>query len=468
MRWLSIVGTWLFSRQIDRDLARGWRLVRAHPEFVVVAFGVLLRCTIYYQNRAFWLDEGSLWGNIVGQQIFDFSHPLTNSQLAPVGFLIAQRALVRALGPSRYVARLIPLASGIAALGLFARLARRIMPRRPALVALVLFAFSDDLVYYASEMKPYSLDVAVGLAIILAAAGALNQAGQLRPIKRHDEPHLDPARTAPRLPGPTEEHSGNPIPGRRVLVLAILAIVAPWCSFPSAFVVAGGGLTLIVSCLHARRYRDAAVWGAVGAIWLASSVVAYKASLALLSSYSMMQRFWWFSFLPVWPLSCDNLSRALGILLEIFVNPLNLVGPFWPWVGVMIPLSLLMAGGVSLARRSPRVCALLVLPIALAMGASAMSRYPFHGRMILGLVPAFFLLIAEGSEWLRERVAGRAKLAYKAVMFLLLAYPCLATLSQVDTHERRDFNPHGDLHNNLFMHYGLSVNNPSGMAPRRR
>ena len=52
--------------------------------------------------------------------------------------------------------------------------------------------------------------------------------------------------------------------------------------------------------------------------------------------------------------------------------------------------------------------AILVLPIALAMVASAMRRYPFHGRLILELVPAFFLLIAEGTERLRElgREAG--------------------------------------------------------------
>ena len=64
-------------------------------------------------------------------------------------------------------------------------------------------------------------------------------------------------------------------------------------------------------------------------------------------------------------------SRAAAILLDIFVNPLNLIGPTWPWAGVVIPLSLLLAGGVSLARRSPRVWGMLVVPIALAMVASA-------------------------------------------------------------------------------------------------
>ena len=157
-----------------------------------------------------------MWGNIDGKPILDFSQPLTGDQLAPFGFLIAQRALVTALGASRYVARLIPLASGIVALGLFSVLARRILPRRAALVALVLFAFSDDLIYYSSEMKPYSLDLAVGLAVTLAALAAV---GNRR------------LRTC------------------RVAVMAIAAVLAPWCSFPSAFVVAGCGATLILTSL---------------------------------------------------------------------------------------------------------------------------------------------------------------------------------------------------------------------------
>jgi hypothetical protein len=333
---------------------------------------------------------------------------------------------------------------------------------------LVLFAFSDDLVYYASEMKPYSLDVAIGLAITVAATGAIFDGGRFRQGERSGEPHFDLARTAPPPPRSAEEHAGQPISAGRALVLAVLAIAAPWCSFPSTFIVAGCGLTLVVSSLHARRYRDAAVWGAIGAGWLASSAIAYRASLALLSSYDGMFRFWWFAFLPAWPLSLGNLWRAAGILLEIFVNPLNLVGPIWPWAGVVIPLSLVLAGGVSLARRSPPVCAMLVLPIALAMVASAMSRYPFHGRMILGLVPEFFLLIADGSEWLRERLAGRARLIYRAVMVLLLAYPCFESFSQVAAVDRREFNPHGDLHDNLFMHYGRTVNSPTMPATRRR
>ena len=86
---------------------------------------------------------------------------------------------------------------------------------RPALIALVLFAFSDDLNYYSSELKPYSMDLACGLAITLMSI----------------------RRSWPQ---------GEPVPRR---ALAILSLARALVSFASAFVVAGCGLTLVVSSL---------------------------------------------------------------------------------------------------------------------------------------------------------------------------------------------------------------------------
>ena len=140
-----------------------------------MGLGVFLRVIVYLSDRPFWMDEASLWGNLAGKPILDFSEPLAGDQLAPLGFLIAQRALMSVLGTSRYASRLLPLACGLISLFLFARLARRILPRRPALIALVLFSFSDDLIYYSSELKPYSLDLAIGLAVSLAAVDALGK-----------------------------------------------------------------------------------------------------------------------------------------------------------------------------------------------------------------------------------------------------------------------------------------------------
>jgi hypothetical protein len=164
-----------------------------------------------------------------------------------------------------------------------------------------------------------------------------------------------------------------------------------------------------------------------------------------------MYLFWDFAFLPLNPFSREGFAKAAGILLEVFVNPLNLVAPIWPWVGVILPIALMLVGGLSLSRRCWAVAGVLILPIALAMIASALQRYPFHGRLILELVPAFFVLIAEGTEAVYGIDRGRTKLVYKAVLVLLLAYPCLTAIYRSMENRPRDFNRHGDLQYNQFM-----------------
>jgi len=407
----------IVRRPIEIDWRPIWRLIHDHPEAVMLGLGVLLRVAVYLRDRTFWMDEGSLFGNLKGKRVLGFSEHLTGDQLAPHGFLIAERALMLVLGTSRYAARFLPLFCGVAALFLFARLVRSLLARRPALVALALFAFSDDLIYYSSELKPYSVDLAVELALSLAVIDAL----------------------------------GRPIRWAHLAALAVGTAAAPWCSFPSVFVVAGGGTTLILSALVAGRYRDALAWGTVGLGWLASFLVCYRASRSLLNPATTMYLFWDFAFLPLNPFSREGFAKAVGIVLEVFVNPLNLVAPIWPWLGVILPVVLMLIGGLSLSRRCWAAATLLMLPIALAMIASALQRYPFHGRLILELVPAFFILIAEGTEIVYRIDPRPTKLGYKALLVLLLAYPCLTAIYRSTENRPRYFNGHGDLQDNRFI-----------------
>ena len=427
MRWLShIAGSQIWSREFRIDVKPIARLVRERPETVILGLGILLRVVVYLSNRTMWLDEMSLAANVVGKPILDFPEPLTNDQLAPFGFLILQRSIVKLLGDSNFAMRLVPLSAGIVALILFSRLARRILPRRASLVAMALFAFSDDLIYYSSEMKPYSVDLVVGLAISLLTLKALCK----------------------------------PVSTRSAVWLATLVAAAPWWSFASVFVVSACGGVLVLESLVSRRYRTAVLWVVIGLGWLGDLAVSVEASHNLLTPYTTMYLFWDFAFLPNHSVAGatqaasilrDDLHKAAGILLEIFVNPLNLVGPIWPRVGVIVPFILLQVGELSLARRSWLTYLLLVLPIVLAIVASGYKMYPFHGRLILELVPAFFLLIAEGSEWVGQRDPTRYRLCYKAALIVLLAYPCFAAVYQASGQRYRLFNPHGDLHTNVFL-----------------
>lgn len=408
----------LWTYQFRIDLPALERRAMAHPEVAILALGAALRIATYLWNRPMWLDESMLKSNIGVVPILDFSGPLRSHQMAPFGFLIAERALAAVFGTRNYVLRSVSLAAGLAALVLFGRLARELLPRRPALIALLLFAFSDDMVYYSSEFKPYTLDLSLGIAITLAAVAAIGRA---------------------------------PTP-RAVVWLAILVAAAPWFSFGSTFVVAGCGLVLMADALWSRRLAAALSWMLVGGIWLASFLVCLEASRTQLSAGSPMWAFWDFAFVPLtWPITGANLARSAGLLLEVFANPLDLLLPAGSMIGVVIPLILLIAGGAAWARRSAATFLLLVAPIALAVVASVMRRYPFHGRLILELVPALYLLIAAGTEWMAHRFPSRSRIVYLTLLLVLLAFPCWSACSSNLTSRPRVYNPHGDLHDNVFI-----------------
>jgi hypothetical protein len=402
----------LWSRQVDVSFL--WLTPWRHPTETILGLGVLLRVFVYLWNRSYWLDEGTLLGNIEGIPPFEFSGHLGGDQLAPFGFLVAERLLVGWFGSSGYVTRLIPLVCGIGSLWLFRWLALRWLSFWAAVVALLMFAMSDDLVYYSSELKPYSSDLAVSLGVLVAAA------------KVRDEP--------PR--------------GKTAAGLVLLVLAAPWISFPSAFTIAGVGLAVLVDRLARLQWRDSVWLVALAGAWLVSFALAYRASHALLHPATSMYVFWNFAFLAAPPWALSDFWKFGGVLLEVVVNPLNLVPPSLPAHSVGLALCLLVAGVIGMARRDRTALLMLLIPILLAVGATAARRYPFHGRLILGLVPAFFLLLAEGLDRVRATFGRKASFA---TALLLLAYPCWTTLYENSGERMRDFNPHSDIHRNRFV-----------------
>ncbi len=78
------------------------------------------------------------------------------------------------------------------------------------------------------------------------------------------------------------------------------------------------------------------------------------------------------------------------------------------------------------------------------LGGSSDTR--FHGRLILELVPAFFLLIAAGTGTLCDLGARSVQAGLQAVvLFLLLAYPSSWRSRMRVSVPLREFNPHGDI-----------------------
>jgi hypothetical protein len=360
----------------------------------------------YASNRGYWLDESSLAANIEEGGVLSIFESLGASQLVPPGFLIVERALAKSLGTSRLVLRLVPLASGLAALFLFAVLARRIFQGWTATLVLALFACSDELVYFSTELKPYSTDVAAAVAVTLAAT----------------------------LLGE------KPLTFARWLAWSALGGCLVWFSFPVAFVLSVAGPVVVFRALGRHQYRQAAALALAPLLWLLSFAVVLASARAQLGGHPGMWSFWAFAFPPSLGSDPAWIPRRL---LYLFVNPGDFHGPFDPRIAALPAILLATTGAISLGRRDPASLCLVGGPIVPTLLAAAFRAYPFHGRCLLFLLPGLFVLLAEGANR-ASRLAPALPLRFM-LSAILLAPPLARDLYHlVEPRDRLVFNPLGD------------------------
>ena len=136
-------------------------------------FGVGLRVFRYALGLPLWVDEGFLGVNILDRGFRGLLQPMEYIQVAPLGFLWAERAMYQLFGMSEYIMRLIPTLAGIAGLILFVVWARKTVDPLAATLAVAVFAVSDVAVRNAVELKPYGIDQLAGVVLLYLATSFL-------------------------------------------------------------------------------------------------------------------------------------------------------------------------------------------------------------------------------------------------------------------------------------------------------
>lgn len=355
---------------------------------VLIAVGITLRLVQYVSNRSLYVDEAALALNIRSRSAAELlAGPLDFAQTAAPGFLLLQKGLTSLAGDSEYVLRLLPFCAGVLAVPLFWRLARRVLPRPGALIALALFAVSAPVLFFSSDAKPYAIDVLASILVLSAAASWL---------------------TGPRGKG-------------RDVRLGLTGAVLPWFSQPALLTMAGVGIALAIATV-VRRDRGALVsLVKVGLAWLAGAAPALLFSLRSLTDADTqyMRTFWESGFLPLPPWSREELLWFPATLLRLGIDPLGAFPPF-------AILFALIVGAVVLARQQPSLLLLITGPIIVTALASAAHRYPFGGfgsertgRVLLFLVPCFLLLTGAGVAWLWKRLPYASVQGFLVVLLLL-------------------------------------------------
>jgi len=339
------------------------QILAAALPLALVALGIALRLQRYFLGRSFRNDEAALALALMRSTVQSLiSQPLPGGLTAPVGFLVASKVIVQALGNWDYIIRLLPLIAGCASMVLLYLLARRLLGPFGSAFALGAFAVNWMLLFYSSDFKQYSTDVAFVVLLYLALAV-----------------YLRASTTA------------------NAVVLASIGVVALALSHPSIFVLASIGLVLLI---RHRRDRLALGWAAaVGLTWALAFASLYFTYYRVVGQERGVVDYW------------NNLEALMP--MPPWEDPAWFAvraGSFFTTVAGLSPhtllnVALLALGLFSFYRRGLWQWSLVLLgTLVLPLVASGVINYPFKGRLILFLVPVLYLAMGEGLEWLARLI----------------------------------------------------------------
>jgi hypothetical protein len=370
--------------------ANAWRLLASSQTltWVFVTLGVVLRIRQYLFNRSLWLDESMLSLNIIRRSAAELLKPLDYAQAAPVGYLWLEKLAVQYFGTGELALRLVPLCCGIASVALFALLAQKFLPPSAAAIAVGLFSVSEPLIYYASEVKQYSSDVAFALILCLAAIPLFEDSSRIRGM----------------------------------LSVSLAGGIALWFSNPAVFILAGVGFSAFWISARKRDWRGVLLLSIPAVAWSCSFLIYYLFFLRdVLTAHRDLFYFWRASFAPFPPTSPSAILWYGSAFLNIVSYP---VGTLFPGIAAIAAVL-----GVAHFRAGDRSKFLILLsPMALTLMASWARFYPLENRLILFLVPAVILFFAAGMESINA--ATRKTLPLLSILFVgfLLGYPFLRAI----------------------------------------
>lgn len=331
----------------------------------LIFFGVLVRLIQYLNNRSLWFDEINLAINIVNRSYLELAQTLDRNQAAPLGFLWIEKLATQVLGDSEYALRLFPFVASIVAMVAFYRLANRYSSTFAAPIAIALFACGRYTIYYATELKQYSSDVAIALILCLS----------LIPLRRQF------------------------LSTKQILTLALLGGLAIWFSHPAVFTLAGLEGAYLLTAPTKQRLKLIINRIPIYFTWLTSFGLFYTITIAGTMNNAELANSWESRY----PDSIVDIVWLLDAFGRFFYRPMG-----FPGVVDAVAMVAFIVGCIVYYRTNQDLLIALTAPFVATLIASYLHKYPFRERLILFLAPLAMLIIAEGIVFLISRFRDRS------------------------------------------------------------
>jgi hypothetical protein len=332
----------------------------AYILILFIASGFFLSLINFSNNRSLWLDEASLALNIVNKSTNELFVPLDNNQVAPIGFLMIEKAFSKLGKGTDWSLRLFPMISFFISVLLVYPLSLRVIREKNfALFATAFYGLSYYAISYSSEVKQYMTDVLTCLIILLF----------------------------------TINFDKNKSSKNQLLTYSLTGVIAIWFSNISIILLFSAGIYILHRVKkRTLRYVDASI---ILSSWLTSFAIYYVLFIHNHPTQPSMISYWSKAgaFLPSNVFSADFCSamyhKAVALFGLLGIKTLSLFAvPFF------------CSGLLFLAKKDKSILHLLTLPIALHLALSYFKVYPFDLRLILYLLPVLVIIITSGFYYL--------------------------------------------------------------------
>ncbi len=313
--------------------------------WLLLFVATLIMLKVYIQNHSLFLDELNLARNIIEQDYLEFFKPLNYQQFCPPLFLCVEKLIIQVIGVSDYTLRFIPFLLAIFSLVLFVKIIQNVIENIwSQLFAIILFAYSSEVIYHAIEVKQYTGDLFTTLLIIYTVLI----------LKWRPKTYL--------------------------LKLSLLGIMAIWFSMSSVFVLAGTGLYLWFSSEKTEKSKTLLVIF----LWVMSFLIFYFTILKPSISSAGLVSF----HSPYYFGRNGNLIEQIAGLFSSYLDKTAI-----PIIGGVI---LFILGVFKLYSVSKQLLLLLFIPIISMLFASFIGQYSIIPRLILFSYPFWIIIISFG------------------------------------------------------------------------
>lgn len=369
---------------------------------LIAVLGIYLRYQQLIFNRSLWLDEAFLATQVARGEWRSFFHmPMEYSHIVPPFFLVLCRVFVALFGDNDLSLRLYPFTASILSIGLFYHVLRRTLSPWALLCALILFCTSQELVFYASDLKQYASDVLFTLGLYALFLS----------VPEPDAPDFT----------------------RQWLMFTAAGVISLGFFHPSIMILASFGVYLSYHYVRLRQWQAFTKLLLSGVLWLGTFACIYfwvnggdphKASPIA----DWLYIFWHdeHGFIPHAP--GEAATWLVEALRHFFKDPLGLKN-------AKLATLLALFGVLVLLKKDPRLAAILVLPLAWTLLATYFEKYVFSGRLVLFLTPLACMLVAVGITHLNplpylQRLAPGQRFAGNLLFVVLQGYVCFVLLQR--------------------------------------